>query len=66
MSAYAPSAIFIYIKPTRKKKRVYPDDKHALYLDELENMKNEYEKYLISHEKIKINKKVTIFNEIKK
>ena len=66
LSAYAPSAIFIYIKPTRKKKRVYPDDKHALYLDELETMKKKYEKYLISHEKIKTNKKVTIFNEIKK
>ena len=58
---------YLYIlNQQEKKKRVYPDDKHALYLDELENMKKEYEKYLISHEKIKINKKVTIFNEIKK
>ena len=34
LTAYRPSAIFLYCKPKRKRKRVYPDDKHAFFLDE--------------------------------
>ncbi len=45
LSAYNPKCIFIYCKPYFVKNRVYPDDKHALYLNELNRVKKLYETY---------------------
>ena len=67
LATYNPSVIFIYCKPSRKKNRVYPDDKHALFLDELEKLKTNYINYKTLHLKKKIIGKVNIFShEIKK
>ena len=45
LSAYNPNCIFIYCKPSFVKNRLYPDDKHALYLYELNGVKKLYETY---------------------
>ncbi len=45
LSAYNPKCIFIYCKPSFVKNRVYPDDKHALYLYQLNDVKKLYETY---------------------
>ena len=67
LSFYNPKAIFIYIKPTRKKNRVYPDDSHALYLDQLDDISEKYNKYLLIHSSRNKRVKIKIFkNEIKK
>ena len=39
LSAYKPSTIFVYCKQLRKKNRVYPDNEHAFFIDELEKLK---------------------------
>lgn len=66
LSAYNPSQIFLYCKQKRVKNRIYPDDGHAFYLDELESIKNEYYKYLSMNVAKKTVKKVNIFvNEFK-
>tara|TARA_B100001057_G_scaffold497501_1_gene601784 strand:- start:1277 stop:2041 length:765 start_codon:yes stop_codon:yes gene_type:complete len=68
LSAYNPHAIFMYCKPIRKKKRAYPDDEHAFFLDELEYIRLEYLNCLKMHKNFKFKKsKVKIFkNAIKK
>ena len=38
-SYFNPSFYFIYLKPEYKKGRVYPDDNHAFFLNELETIK---------------------------
>ncbi len=67
LSAYNPACIFIYCKPLRKKNRIYPDHKHALYLEELDKTKKVYEKYnLVNAQSIK-KTKINIFkNNIRK
>ena len=68
LSAYSPKCIFVYCKPSLlKKKEIYPDDKHALYLHELEKVKKNYETYKTCNlSKIK-NYKINIFkNGLKK
>ena len=42
LSAYNPDSIFLYCKPVKKRGRIYPDDQHAFYLDELEKIKSSY------------------------
>lgn len=37
---FSPDFYFIYLKPEHKHNRVYPDDDHAYYLNELENLRN--------------------------
>ena len=70
-SCYRPDSLFFYCKQFIKKNRVYPDDKHALFLNEINEVKKNYEMSLMMHKKnidiknkMKIKKK--IFNEIKK
>lgn len=72
LSNYKPSSVFLYCKPIKKKGRIYPDDQHAFYLNELENIKSSYNyaskvkqfsvKRSFSNKKVS---KVKIFNEIK-
>ena len=72
LSNYKPNSVFLYCKPIKKKGRIYPDDQHAFYLNELENIKSSYNyaskvkqfnvKRSFSNKKIS---KVKIFNEIK-
>lgn len=61
LSAYNPNAIFVYCKPKRKAKRIYPDDNHAFYFDELEKMRLDYIKYFSMNKKNKKIKKIKIF-----
>ena len=70
-SSYKPDSLFFYCKHLIKKKRVYPDDEHALFLNEINEVKKKYEMCLMMHKKntttenkMKVRKKV--FNEIKK
>ena len=67
LSAYNPECIFVYCKPSiLKKKMTYPDDKHALYLYELEKVKKLYETYKTCNiSKIK-NYKINIFKNAPK
>jgi sialic acid synthase SpsE len=66
LTSYKPDCLFIYCKPRRKKGRVYPDDQHAFYFDELSEILDKYVRYLSIHDKSKIVKKVKIFkNEFK-
>lgn len=62
LSAYNPDTIFLYCKPTRKKNRIYPDNDHAFFLDELNEIKFKYNKYLSTHKYLKNIVKVEIFN----
>jgi sialic acid synthase SpsE len=67
LSAYNPKVVFLYCKPQRSKTKVYPDDGHALYLDELEKVKKNYIDYLKANTFNKKLIKVNIFqNEVKK
>ena len=67
LSTYNPSVIFCYCKPTRKNNRVYPDDQHALFIDELEKFKKNYINYKTLHSNKRIKSRINIFsNEIKK
>ena len=63
LSAYNPKTVFVYCKPKRKAKRIYPDDKHALYLDELEKMRLNYIKFFSMNQKIRDIKKIKIFTD---
>lgn len=63
LSAYKPKVIFLYCKPLRDKQKVYPDDEHALYLDELEDVKNKYNSYLQANTFKKKLIKVNIFKK---
>jgi len=66
LTAYKPSALFIYCKPTRKKGRNYPDDKHAFFLDEINEIKDKFDNYSKMTLKAKRIKKINIFaNEFK-
>lgn len=63
---FKPKSIFLYCKPSLKKNRVYPDDKHAFSFEELEKIKENYMYYSNLNKNKKI-KKINIFkNEIKK
>ena len=42
LSAYNPKVIMLYIKPARSRRIKYPDDKHALFLDQLFKTKKNY------------------------
>ena len=67
LTLYNPSSIFIYCKPSRIKGRIYPDNQHALFLDELENIKKKYLEFNKIHQSVKKIKKINIFkNGIKK
>ena len=63
LSAYKPSCIFVYCKPTRKRNRIYPDNKHSLYLNELITMKNNYNKYNSVNYKFKKKFIIDIFKD---
>ena len=66
MSVYNPSSVFFYCKLRRKKNRVYPDDGHAFFLDELDEIIKNYAKYSVMSTKSKKIKKINIFaNEFK-
>ncbi len=67
LSSYNPETIFIYCKPQKKKGRIYPDDQHAFFLDELELIKSKYKLFSKVNNFAKSNKlKINIFNhEIK-
>ena len=66
LTSYNPECLFLYCKPRRKKGRVYPDEQHAFYFDELNEILNKYVKYLGIFNKSKKIKKVNIFkNEFK-
>lgn len=66
LSSFKPSAIFLYCKSKSKKKRIYPDDKHAFYFNELEQIIENYAKYSKLFQKGKKIKKIKIFsNEYK-
>ena len=67
LTSYNPSSIFLYCKPSRIRGRIYPDNQHALFLDELENIKKKYFEFIKIHQSVKIIKKINIFkNGIKK
>jgi hypothetical protein len=53
----------VYCKPKKKKSRIYPDDKHALFLDELDKMRNDYISCLSMNELSRNVKKVNIFKD---
>tara|TARA_X000000950_G_scaffold288332_1_gene404533 strand:- start:26392 stop:27162 length:771 start_codon:yes stop_codon:yes gene_type:complete len=66
LSFFKPSAIFLYCKVARKKNRIYPDNDHAFFLDELDKIIENYKKYSAIFIKPKKIKKVKIFaNEFK-
>lgn len=49
LSAYKPKVIMIYVKPSKKLNVIYPDDHHAIYLNEVEIIKQKYENIRKSH-----------------
>ena len=61
LSCYNPKIIFLYCKPLRQKKRIYPDNEHAVYLDELEKVKKNYINYLKANKFTKKIYKIKIF-----
>ncbi len=63
LSSYKPSSIFIYCKQLKKKNRIYPDDEHAFFLDQLENLKKDYIECSKMHVSKKKISKVNIFKE---
>ena len=66
LTFYKPEYLFIYCKPRKKKGRIYPDDKHAFYFEELNEILVQYNKYLGILQKSKKMKKINIFkNEFK-
>ena len=67
ITSYNPDSIFIYCKPIKKKERTYPDDQHAFYLDELQQILMDYNETKKMHStSSKKRIKVNIFkNEIK-
>ena len=66
LTLFKPSVLFIYCKPTKKKGRVYPDNDHAFYLDEINDIIKEINLYSSSIYKSEKISKVNIFaNEFK-
>tara|TARA_B100001250_G_C19756258_1_gene770241 strand:+ start:474 stop:1259 length:786 start_codon:yes stop_codon:yes gene_type:complete len=67
LSSYNPDSIFIYCKPIKKRGRVYPDDQHAFYFDELQQILANYNEIKKMHSPLsKKRLKINIFkNEIK-
>ena len=69
-SSYKPDSLFFYCKQFFKEKRVYPDDQHALFIDEVDKVKKNFETCLFMLKMKKSNKNLknekTIFKEIKK
>ena len=66
LSSFTPDCLFLYCKPSKKKNRVYPDDQHAFFFDEIEEIVKKYVKYLDINNYPKKIKKVSIFkNEFK-
>ncbi len=66
LTFYKPKYLFIYCKPRKKKGRIYPDDKHAFYFKELNEILVQYDSYLGMLKKSKKIKKIKIFkNEFK-
>ena len=63
LSAYHPEAIFVYCKPLKKRRRIYPDDAHAFYFDQLKKMNFDYQKFKKMNKKIKTIKRVKIFTD---
>ncbi len=49
LSAYKPKVIMIYVKPSKKLNINYPDDRHAIFLNEVEITKQKYESISKSH-----------------
>ena len=49
LSAYKPKVIMLYVKPTRKSNFIYPDHQHAVYLEEVEEIKLNYENMVECH-----------------
>ena len=66
ISAYQPDSIFVYCKPTKNKRRIYPDHGHAFYFDELTKMHKDYNYFNNLNLKLKSIKKIKIFPAIKK
>ena len=66
VSSHKPECLFLYCKSKRKKGRIYPDDKHAFFLDELEEISYKYFQYLNINKRLNKIKKINIFkNEFK-
>ena len=66
LSAYEPNCIFLYCKPSVLRGTIYPDDRHALHLHDLEKVKKLYEQYkTVNIEKIK-KYKINIFKNASK
>ena len=63
---FKPKSIFLYCKPSLKKNRVYPDNKHAFSFEEIEKIKENYMYYSKLNKNIKIKKINIIKNGIKK
>ena len=51
LSAYKPKVIFLYCKQLLKKNRSYPDNDHAIYINQLEEIKNNYLQCAKMHKK---------------
>ena len=54
LSFYKPKIIFLYIKPVTNIRKKFPDNSHAFKINELENIKNNYNECINCH---KIGKK---------
>ena len=63
LTAYNPKCLFLYCKPRRKKGRIYPDDEHAFFFEELNEILNQYDSYLGMYKKSKKVKKIKIFKD---
>lgn len=66
LSSYDVSSIFFYCKTKKKNFMTYPDNNHAFLFEEIDEMITKFKNYKNAHKKIKIIKKIRIFdNEIK-
>ncbi len=63
LSLYRPKNIFLYCKFLRKKNRIYPDNDHSVYLEDLENIKKNYTNYLLLKTNKNKIKKINIFKD---
>jgi len=66
VSAYQPNSIFVYCKPTKKVRRIYPDHEHAFYFNELTKMLKDYNYFNNLNLNLKSIKKIKIFPTIRK
>ena len=68
-SSYMPDSLFFYCKQFIKKGRLYPDDQHSILIERIDKVVENYKKCLFMHglhkQKAK-QKKIKVFNEIKK